>query len=87
MPKNLRVSEEEAEDYSRFLYQLEQKKDITENERKSLYRYLSYGTIQIEREDGAAVGAGKYRRRIAIFHTPWQLPGAEEPPIGLESVG
>ncbi len=47
---------EEAEDYSRFLYQLEQKKDITENERKAyigIYRMVH----QIEREDGAAVGA------------------------------
>lgn len=48
--------EEEAEEYSRFLYQLEQKKDITENERKAyigIYRMVH----QIEREDGAAVGA------------------------------
>ena len=48
--------EETAEDYSRFLYQLEQKKDITESERKAyigIYRMVH----QIEREDGAAVGA------------------------------
>ncbi len=48
--------EEEAEDYSRFLYQLEQKKDITEEERKAyigIYRMVH----QVEREDGAAVGA------------------------------
>ena len=48
--------EEQAESYSRFLYQLEQKKDITENERKAyigIYRMVH----QIEREDGAAVGA------------------------------
>ena len=48
--------EEQAEDYSRFLYQLEQKKDITETERKAyigIYRMVH----QIEREDGAAVGA------------------------------
>lgn len=48
--------EEETEEYSRFLYQLEQKKDITESERKAyigIYRMVH----QIEREDGAAVGA------------------------------
>lgn len=48
--------EEQAESYSRFLYQLEQKKEITENERKAyigIYRMVH----QIEREDGAAVGA------------------------------
>lgn len=48
--------EEQAEDYSRFLYQLEQKKGITESERKAyigIYRMVH----QIEREDGAAVGA------------------------------
>ena len=33
--ENPQSYEEEAEDYSRFLYQLEQKKDITENERKA----------------------------------------------------
>ena len=54
--ENPQSYEEEAEDYSRFLYQLEQKKDITENERKAyigIYRMVH----QIEREDGAAVGA------------------------------
>ncbi len=54
--ENPQSYEEAAEDYSRFLYQLEQKKDITENERKAyigIYRMLH----QIEREDGAAVGA------------------------------
>lgn len=48
--------EEEVEDYSRFLYQLERKKDVTEEERKAyigIYRMVH----QIEREDGAAVGA------------------------------
>lgn len=48
--------EEQAESYSCFLYQLEQKKEITENERKAyigIYRMVH----QIEREDGAAVGA------------------------------
>ena len=48
--------EEQAEDYSRFLYQLEQKKEITETERKAyigIYRMVH----QIEREDGAAIGA------------------------------
>lgn len=48
--------EEQAESYSRFLYQLEQKKEITENERKAyigIYRMVH----QIEREDGAAIGA------------------------------
>lgn len=54
--ENPQSYEEAAEDYSRFLYQLEQKKDITENERKAyigIYRMVH----QIEREDGAAVGA------------------------------
>ena len=54
--ENPQSYEEEAEDYSRFLYQLEQQKDITENERKAyigIYRMVH----QIEREDGAAVGA------------------------------
>ena len=54
--ENPQSYEEEAEDYSRFLHQLEQKKDITENERKAyigIYRMVH----QIEREDGAAVGA------------------------------
>ena len=44
------------EDYSRFLYQLERKKDVTEEERKAyigIYRMV----YQVEREDGAAVGA------------------------------
>lgn len=48
--------EEQTESYSRFLYQLERKKDITENERKAyigIYRMVH----QIGREDGAAVGA------------------------------
>ena len=48
--------EEEVEDYSRFLYQLERKKDVTEEERKAyigIYRMV----YQVEREDGAAVGA------------------------------
>ena len=48
--------EEEVEDYSRFLYQLERKKDVTEEERKAyigIYRMVH----QVEREDGAAVGA------------------------------
>lgn len=48
--------EKEAEHYSRFLYQLERKKDVTEEERKAyigIYRMVH----QIEREDGAAVGA------------------------------
>lgn len=54
--ENPQSYEEAAEDYSRFLYQLEQKKDITESERKAyigIYRMVH----QIEREDGAAVGA------------------------------
>lgn len=54
--ENPQSYEEEAENYSRFLYQLEQQKDITENERKAyigIYRMVH----QIEREDGAAVGA------------------------------
>ena len=54
--ENPQSYEEEAEDYSRFLYQLDQKIDITENERKAyigIYRMVH----QIEREDGAAVGA------------------------------
>ena len=41
---------------SRFLYQLERKKDVTEEERKAyigIYRMVH----QVEREDGAAVGA------------------------------
>ena len=53
--ENPQSYEEAAEDYSRFLYQLEQKKDITENERKAyigIYRMVH----QIKREDGAAVG-------------------------------
>ena len=37
--ENPQSYEEEAEDYSRFLYQLEQKKDITENERKAIVWY------------------------------------------------
>ena len=48
--------EEEVEGYSRFLYQLERKKDVTEEERKAyigIYRMVH----QVEREDGAAVGA------------------------------
>ena len=48
--------EEEVEDYSRFLYQLERKSDVTEEERKAyigIYRMVH----QVEREDGAAVGA------------------------------
>ncbi len=54
--QNPQSYEEEAEDYSRFLYQLEQKKDITEEERKAyigIYRMVH----QVEREDGASVGA------------------------------
>ena len=54
--ENPQSYEEEAENYSRFLYQLEQQKDITENERKAyigIYRMVH----QIAREDGAAVGA------------------------------
>lgn len=54
--ENPQTYEEQAEDYSRFLYQLEQKKEITETERKAyigIYRMVH----QIEREDGAAVGA------------------------------
>ena len=54
--QNPQAYEEQAESYSRFLYQLEQKKDITEDERKAyigIYRMVH----QIEREDGAAVGA------------------------------
>ena len=54
--ENPQSYEEESEDYSRFLYQLEQKKDITESERSAyigIYRMVH----QIEREDGAAVGA------------------------------
>ena len=54
--QNPQSYEEEAEDYSRFLYQLERKKDVTEEERKAyigIYRMVH----QVEREDGAAVGA------------------------------
>ena len=49
--------EEEVEDYSRFLYQLERKKDVTEEERKAyigIYRMV----YQVEREDGAVVNIG-----------------------------
>ena len=52
---NSQSYEEQSEDYSRFLYQLEQKKDITETERKAyigIYRMVH----QIERQDGAAIG-------------------------------
>lgn len=78
--ENPQSYEEEAEDYSRFLYQLEQKKDITENERKAyigIYRMVH----QIEREDGAAVGAVVNTGAELQFSTLLQLPGAEEPPI------
>ena len=54
--QNPQSYEEEVEDYSRFLYQLERKKDVTEEERKAyigIYRMV----YQVEREDGAAVGA------------------------------
>ncbi len=54
--QNPQSYEEEVEDYSRFLYQLERKKDVTEEERKAyigIYRMVH----QVEREDGAAVGA------------------------------
>lgn len=54
--QNPQSYEKEAEHYSRFLYQLERKKDVTEEERKAyigIYRMVH----QIEREDGAAVGA------------------------------
>ena len=54
--QNPQSYEEEAEDYCRFLYQLERKKDVTEEERKAyigIYRMVH----QVEREDGAAVGA------------------------------
>lgn len=46
---------EDSEKYSRFLYQLEKSKDITEEEKESfigIYRLLR----QIEKSDGAAVG-------------------------------
>lgn len=48
--------ERSAESYSRFLYQLEQNKEITEQEREAyvgIYRLLR----QIEKSDGAAIGA------------------------------
>lgn len=48
--------EESAESYSRFLYQLEQNKEITPTEREAyigIYRLLR----QLEKSDGAAVGA------------------------------
>ncbi len=48
--------QEQAESYSRYLYGLEQNKQITEQERETyigVYRLLH----QIERKDGAAVGA------------------------------
>lgn len=48
--------EEEAESYSRFLYGLEQNKEITQDERDAfigIYRMLH----QIEKSDGAVVGA------------------------------
>ena len=54
--QNPQSYEEEVEDYSRFLYQFERKKDVTEEERKAyigIYRMVH----QVEREDGAAVGA------------------------------
>lgn len=54
--QNPQSYEEEVEDYSRFLYQLERKKDVTEEERKAyigIYRMVH----QVEREDGAAIGA------------------------------
>lgn len=48
--------ENQTESYSKFLYQLEQKKDITEEERSAyigIYRLIH----QIEKNDSAAVGA------------------------------
>ena len=54
--ENPQSYEEQSESYSRFLYRLEQKKDITEEERKAyigIYRMVH----QVEREDGAAIGA------------------------------
>lgn len=78
--ENPQSYEEEAEDYSRFLYQLEQKKDITENERKAyigIYRMVH----QIEREDGAAVGAVVNTGAELQFSTLLAAAGAEEPPI------
>lgn len=48
--------EENAESYSRFLYQLEQNKEITESEREAyigIYRMVR----QLEKSDGAAIGA------------------------------
>ena len=59
--------EEEVEDYSRFLYQLERKKDVTEEERKAyigIYRMVH----QVEREDGAAVGAVACVPAAAVLH-------------------
>ncbi len=53
--------EEEVEDYSRFLYQLERKKDVTEEERKSIYWNLSNGAPGRERgwcSGGAVVNTG-----------------------------
>lgn len=54
--ENAESYEETAESYSRFLYGLEQKKDITKQEREAyigIYRMLR----QIEKSDGAAIGA------------------------------
>lgn len=75
------------EDYSRFLYQLERKKDVTEEERKAyigIYRMVH----QVEREDGAAVGAVvNTGARFTIFHS---ADGSQEQKgfsYGLESVG
>lgn len=84
--ENPQSYEEEAEDYSRFLYQLEQKKDITENERKAyigIYRMVH----QIEREDGAAVGAVVNTGAELQFPHFWQLQEQKNLPYGLESVG
>ncbi len=56
LEKTSEGTQEELESYSKFLYQLEQKKDITQEERSAyigIYRLLR----QIEKGDDAAVGA------------------------------
>lgn len=75
--QNPQSYEEEAEDYCRFLYQLERKKDVTEEERKAyigIYRMVH----QVEREDGAAVGAVVNTGvRVAIFQSAGGSPEVE----------
>lgn len=74
------------EDYSRFLYQLERKKDVTEEERKAyigIYRMVH----QVEREDGAAVGAVVNTGADLQFSTLLTAARSRRASYGLESVG